>query len=612
MSDPELTTGDILRASKHSLRSSWIEMLCFSLLFQGVSFAILAPASNWVFTRLIAASGKIALGNEHIVEFVLSPLGILTGLLTAGVLLGIAYAQHAGLVWIAAADLHGRPATALAALRQIGSHWHRLLVVGLRQAAILAALLAPLAAAGGLVYVLLTRDYDIYYLINRQPPIFWIGGGIIAALAALGAALFVMLRVRWEFTVPLLMLDGLRPRACLRESRELGRGIGRTIITVIVGWLAIVAAVSFLGLQSIELLGQAAFMMTGGSLSVAIPVIGLLVLVGLLFAGAMTFIGFAGDAALSVELYRRTRRGQAHDAVAAPPSHAGAVRLVVFAVAAAISGVGLWSAVAETGDFDRPLVVTAHRGSSAAAPENTLAAVRLAIEQGADYAEIDVQETADGRVVVTHDKDLRRIAGVAKGIWAVTFDELRSYSAGAWFDPKFEAERVPTLEEMIDVAKGRIALNIEIKLNGHERNLVESVVHIIRERDFVSQCVVTSLSAAALEEVRRRAPEIRLGYIVFEAVGNLGAVDFNLLAIRASIASRTLLFRAHANDTEVHVWTVNDRRAMARFIDLGVDGILTDHPDVLHEVLAERRALSPQEKLLLAILRLWPGSQVVG
>src|SRR5262249_22055869 len=97
---------------------------------------------------------------------------------------------------------------------------------------------------------------------------------------------------------------------------------------------------------------------------------------------------------------------------------------------------------------DRPLVrVTAHRGHARAAPENTLSAIRKAIESGADYVEMDVQQTADGVVVLLHDRDLKRVAGVSRRLDELSYDEVRKLDVGSWFDPAFAGERVPTLEQ---------------------------------------------------------------------------------------------------------------------------------------------------------------------
>ena len=129
-------------------------------------------------------------------------------------------------------------------------------------------------------------------------------------------------------------------------------------------------------------------------------------------------------------------------------------------------------------------VVTAHRGYSAAAPENTLPAFQLAIDQGCEWAELDVQMTRDGVVMVTHDTSLRRCTGRNENIYDLTYNEVRKLDAGRWFGQKYTGAKVPTLEEVLDLCKGKIQLNIEIKPNTATPELEAETIRIIREKGF--------------------------------------------------------------------------------------------------------------------------------
>jgi glycerophosphoryl diester phosphodiesterase len=258
----------------------------------------------------------------------------------------------------------------------------------------------------------------------------------------------------------------------------------------------------------------------------------------------------------------------------------------------------------ESVEMDLHVAVTAHRGSSHNAPENTLAALERAVQDGADYAEIDVQETADGVIAVIHDTDLMRIAGVNKKIWNVTYEEIEGLDAGSWFSAEFKEERIPTLEEMIDSAKGRIKLNIELKLTGHEKNLVPTVLRIIQGRGYKTSCFISSLDAEVLRKVRELDPSMRLGQIVFRAIGQLTRIEKDILCLHSGIATRNMIASAQKKGKEVHVWTVNDPKQMGHFMDLGVDNILTDVPDVLVALREERKEMTDVERFLLAA-RLW-------
>ncbi len=231
-------------------------------------------------------------------------------------------------------------------------------------------------------------------------------------------------------------------------------------------------------------------------------------------------------------------------------------------------------------------VVTAHRGASGAAPENTIAAIEKAIECGAHYAEMDVHQTKDGQVVLMHDNSVDRTTGGTGDVWDLTLEELQGLEAGSWFGEEFRGEPIPTLREVIRLARGKIRLNIEIKVSTEEPRIAGMVVDIIRDERFENECMVTSFSRETVEEVKRLAPDIRTGFIfgkdytedVFEG-------EWEILSCNQEIVNENFVARAKSARKGVHVWTVNNEIAMTRLIRLGVDGIITNYPDLLFEVL---------------------------
>ena len=152
----------------------------------------------------------------------------------------------------------------------------------------------------------------------------------------------------------------------------------------------------------------------------------------------------------------------------------------------AISAVANWHELAHR-NIVESVKVTAHRGSSARAPENTLSAVRQAITDGADFAEIDVQTTADGELVVLHDGDLMRMAGDSRRLRDLTLSQAKELDVGKKFNAEFEGERIPTLAEVIRLSRGRIQLNIELKYNWPDPSLAGKVVELLRREGFPDQ-----------------------------------------------------------------------------------------------------------------------------
>jgi glycerophosphoryl diester phosphodiesterase len=243
-------------------------------------------------------------------------------------------------------------------------------------------------------------------------------------------------------------------------------------------------------------------------------------------------------------------------------------------------------------------IVTAHRGFSGQYPENTLAAFRGAIEAGSDRIELDVHLTRDGQVVVIHDDTLERTAAGQGNVADRTLAELRQLDAGAWFAPRFAGERIPTLAEVLDLCRGRIFVNIELKkgkaLPYTLEELADRTLAVVEQAGMEGQVLFSSFAPAALERVRAVAPRLPLALIVDkpwdrpEEPGR-GAL-YGALNCKTTVLNAENVRRARAAGIEIHVWTVNAPEAMERFIALGVDGIITNHPDRLIEILKRRSA----------------------
>ncbi len=229
------------------------------------------------------------------------------------------------------------------------------------------------------------------------------------------------------------------------------------------------------------------------------------------------------------------------------------------------------------------VVVTAHRGASGLAPENTMAAVLKAVEIGADFSEIDVQETRDGVVILLHDTNLARTTGVNRNIWEAPYDSLNGLDAGSWFKPEFKGEPIPTLSSVMDSVNGKMKLNIELKMNGHQQQLAERVVKLIEEKAFRSNCILTSFDFEIIDKVRQLNKNIRVGYIFRELPQDKDVFSANvdILSANWELVDKNFVKTAQAHNKEVHVWTVNEAAEMKRLIDLGVNSIITDRPDIL-------------------------------
>jgi len=252
---------------------------------------------------------------------------------------------------------------------------------------------------------------------------------------------------------------------------------------------------------------------------------------------------------------------------------------------------------------EKKVLVIAHRGGAALAPENTLAAFRNAIRLGVDMIEIDVHQTRDGHVVVIHDNSVDRTTDGHGRVGEMTLAEIRRLDAGSKFDKRFAGERVPTLEETLNTLQGKAALLLEIKKD-HDTlypGLEEKVVKILQDHDAVSRTVVQSFNLHTVRKVQALDPSIRTFYLLGRnfprsydslAAGlrhGASSPSFAGWAPHHSVLDRGKVDTLHRAGYLVYTWTVDEADEIRRMVQAGVDGIITNHPDRLLTVLKEEK-----------------------
>ena len=232
----------------------------------------------------------------------------------------------------------------------------------------------------------------------------------------------------------------------------------------------------------------------------------------------------------------------------------------------------------------RPLLI-AHRGASAEAPESSIAACELALEQGADGLELDIHLSADGHPVVIHDFTLERTTDGAGPVGALRVRELKRLDAGGWHDRRFQGQRIQTLQEVLERFRDRTRFWLELKGGpALYPGLPERVVSTIEIYDVVHRVVVQSFDPAAITEVRELNREIRVGAVVARAPLDRallvpGTVDAICPALVACSAG--LIGEVRQAGLDCHVWTVNEPAQVDRLVGWGVSGIITDRPGAL-------------------------------
>lgn len=233
--------------------------------------------------------------------------------------------------------------------------------------------------------------------------------------------------------------------------------------------------------------------------------------------------------------------------------------------------------------------ITAHRGFSKVAPENTGYAFEAACDSPADYIELDVQLTADDQLVVFHDSTLDRTTDGKGRLASYTYDELQKLSAGSWFNNtgEFDDAKIMLLSDVLELVDGRKMMNIEIKDTGSAIETAESAVAVIKEYGIEDSCYVTSFSYPALKRVKQLDPRIKTGLIAnvatitaFSQFKNIDALSMNHIFVNQNVVNN-----AHQHGKRIFVWTVDRPAYIRQMVSMGVDNIITNRPDKAAEII---------------------------
>jgi glycerophosphoryl diester phosphodiesterase len=610
---------ELLGPSARLFRQAWGRTFLYGLSVQLLSHVALGPCAGWAYYRAIAASGRPAVTNFDMARLLVSGEGALLAILWGLVGTCIFLLGAGGLIVITTAQAEGRRVSPWCAFRTTLSAMPLLADRGLLKLVLAAAVFVPvttkLAFALSSIFFLPFQKDILHEFLPVRPEA---RAGVILVLAAAFVAFHALL-VRWIFALHGVFIERRPLSEAIRESVRMGRDQrGRLLgitLSVHLGSSAILSACSAL----FGVLSWALIMALGGAGSQgSLRTAGLVLLAGLFSVSLTAPVLAAWAAAVLTRLYGAARETGVGSGTPATLPEAGLTRpeaplpllarlllaglfLAAFVATLAHSLGRLKEARAEA---LHGVLVTAHRGSSGRAPENTVRSILAAIEDQADYAEIDVTQSKDGELVVFHDASLKRVTGVDRFVWELTFEELRRLDAGGRFRAEFRGEKIPTLREVLDAARGRIRMNIEIKVHGHgrERGIAAQTVSIVREAGFLDQCIITSLDYATLLEVRALTREVPVGLIVSASVGDLLKLQLDFYSVQPALATPEFFGQAHDLGRPVHVWTINDESYMEIMIDRGVDSVITNEPARARSLVLRRTAREEREGFVARLL----------
>ncbi len=581
-------------------KGAWARRRVFVPIYVAVRLllvALIAPAVAITVNLAVSLSNQTALTDQAIAAFILSPVGFVAAIFVLSLFLlaeVFVFSVMAGSLRMGESDPWRAGSSAIGLIL---SRLPALFGFAVRFVLRVLVLVLPFAAVAAVIAWWTLTEYDINYYLTFHPPSFWIAVALIGAVVLVVAWVLIRRLSAWALGLHLVLFEGVHPAHAFNISATRMEGkrgrlkielaiwlILRVIIAGLIAWVAglLFAIVPLQGASHLRL-----------ALIYSLLVAGVWSLAGLVLAATAL-----GALAVLLDGFFEIRTEEP------PHPEPGSLRVPLFAaLGAAVAAVliGLWFGQHLLERIQAPdrAEVIGHRGAAALRPENTMASVLKAIEDGADWVEIDVQETADDVVIVAHDSDFMKLAGVNLKVWDATMEDIAQIDIGSWFGPEYADERTPTLREVLEAAKGKAKVIIELKYYGHDVDLENRVAALVEELQMQDDIATMSLKYPAVQKMKKLRPDWRAGVLAATAVGDLTGLEGDFIAVNAAMATPGLVRSVHAAGKDIYVWTVNDPLQMSAMASMGVDGLITDRPAMANEVLRVRAEMGPAERLLL-------------
>ena len=591
---------DLLIGSLLDFRRSYKKYIAFGLVYMLVTSYVFVPALSYLFNRLMIMTGSSVLLNQDIFRILLSTRGIISLLVVGSVAVIMIFIELGTLIIIAHQKYHDETVFVTDAVMTTIRSVPRIIGFGMVHLIFLLLVMIPLielpvapTLAWGLEVPPILMDNIRQTLFSRI--LYW-----TVTLC------MVYLTLRWIFTLHFILLEKQHTLQAVRNSVRLTHRTSTKTLAKLVLLNLIIFGLSFGILTFVSM----------------IPTLLRLPVNYLVNAFMVTFTGFLAlmltRILMPLNIIFLTRLYYANDSLKNNPAH-GRIRitssrflqkveaviqrmfrrrrtllaaiLVINLVVSFYVGYTLNTELIYRG---RPVKVAAHRGDSVNAPENSLSAIRSALELGADVIEFDVQMTSDGIVVLHHDRTLSRMARVPERVDEMSFEALMELEIGSSFSPEFEGERIPTLLEALQLINGQAEALIDVKAYGDSAMIAQRIVAVVELTDSIETSNVQSFDYEVLREIRRLNPDVRIGQIMYYAVGNLAGLDVDFYTIHQGMLSRGLVREARRIGRGVWVWTANTEEEIKEVLQYDIDGIITGNITGVLEIIGIEPVL-PEE-----------------
>ena len=573
------------------------------LFYSILGVMLFVPLLGMLGQLMLKLSGAEVLTDMQIAGFILSPLGFLSTLVFFGLIVTIVIFEQASMLAVAVSKEEEEHITAVSAIAFALKHAQKIFLFSARLIVKLLLIMLPFLLLAGLLAFLLITEHDINYYLSHKPPEFITVVGINAVILLVMAFFVVKKLLAWSLTLPLILFGGVRPSESFTKSLALTQGHKRALLTYFGKWALVSFLVTVIVLGIINILGNQLAAHYMGSLKVLVFIIGLFALLLSLANFFITIFTSGTFAALNVLLakkYGATLSSEALNSTElAGTWKVNKTRIALLFGALLVVSVIVGSQFLSHSQEIKDVEIFAHRGAAGSAPENTLASFEQAIKDGADWIELDVQESKDGEVVVIHDSDVMKLAGVSPKIWESDLQTLQKIDVGSWFDKKFAGEKIPTLKEVLQEVKGKVKVLIELKYYGHDIALGQKVVDIVEEFGMSKEVATMSLKPEQVTNIKALRPDWKSGILLSQVLGDVSKMNVDFLAVNLAMMHPSFVETTHEAGKKLYVWTADDPLVIFKMLTLGVDGIITNEPALARKVMEERKRLEPIERFIL-------------
>ncbi|MES9706049.1 glycerophosphodiester phosphodiesterase, partial [Bacillus toyonensis] len=591
-----LSIPGVMSHSFQTVKFAFWNVLTFQLAYKLLAAIVFVPLFGIIFNKLLYFGGYANATNDELLAFLKTPYGILAIVILSLLALFLIFTEFAVLI-IISYFAHKRQKVKLRPiLYKTVTYLPTLFTYCLPGFILYAVVLLPL----------LNMGYETALIPQIQIPNFITGELFKTTMGQVGYytffAVVAYLNLRWIFVLPIVVLEQKQFRTAARKSAALVKESFFKVLFFLVGFFISIGIVYivFFGIYLLCLWGVYEFTNPEGTFALLAESTISVFLTSTLYLFSFIVTPFYIMAITRLYLQKvpvedvLLEEGLDYSKTKADKCFFQKHRwkfISVYIVGIITAGMVVAFIVTFISNSYKEPIIMAHRGYISKGVENTKEAVQGAIDAKADYAEIDVLQTKDGELAVIHDLKLKRLANANVHVSDLTMDELRQLTLS---QDGFSGQ-ISTLDEIIKLAKGKIKLNIEVKLHGGEKDFVNKVLKAIKDNEFEKQCVIQTLHYPLIKEFKRANSDIKVGYILYASRANLKNVKADFYVAEEYMLNKKLVKEARKLNKPIYVWTVNDMESLKAYYKLNIDGIITDYPEDARETIKELKEQEAEE-----------------